>query len=82
MLIKNKDGEPFFDLEAAKRNCGCFNANPQLHLLIVNQLREQNIETSAKFELKPLKTTNGLNTQVTRPKGAPKSILDDFDEVE
>lgn len=79
MLLRNTKGEPFFDIEKAKTNCICFSKNPKLHMAIVNQLREQCVEKSASFELKPIKSENGLTVRVPRPKDALKSILDDSD---
>lgn len=79
MLLHNDKGETFFDIEKAKKNCSCFAENPKLHMAIVNQLKEQRVEKSASFELKPLKSENGLTVRVPRQKDAPKSILDDFD---
>lgn len=79
MLMKNDKGEPFFNLEKAKAHCGCFASDTKTHVAIVNQLREQKVEKSASFELKPLETKNGLSVKVPKEQ---KSILTDFDDIE
>jgi len=81
MLLKNSKDEPFFDLEAAKRNCVCFRENPELHTTIVNQLSKQHHEPKATFEFKPLPSTNGLKTQIPKSEfGKPKNkTMSDFD---
>ncbi|MBI5698557.1 MAG: hypothetical protein HZC29_08810 [Thaumarchaeota archaeon] len=83
MLLKNQKDEPFFSLESAKRNCVCFANDEPLHITIVEQLRKQNHQPTAKIEFKPLPSQNGLKTQIPKSEyGRPiNRTMSDFDEV-